>query len=211
MRALSLAVLFLVAGLTTMAGSFRPSTDPPDTLSIVDGRGSRPARSQSPAAAPEAATVLDGVYTAAQAERGHVAYETHCIGCHEGQEADGPELTGKVFLDRWREDRLAPLFTFIRTTMPGNRPGSLDDRTYADIVAFVLEANGLPAGQRELTPELMAGIQLVGAEGPRPLANLTIVRAVGCLSSSAGGTWALVRAASPRPVRDRIVDGTTPQ
>jgi mono/diheme cytochrome c family protein len=157
------------------------------------------------------ASVLDGVYTTAQAERGHVAYEGRCIQCHEGQEADGPQLTNKAFLDRWREDTLEPLFTFVKTTMPGNTPGSLDPRVYADIIAFLLEANGLPAGPRELSPEMVGGIQLVGPEGPRPLANLTIVRAVGCLTPQANDTWALVKASGPRPVRARIVKGTTPE
>jgi mono/diheme cytochrome c family protein len=156
-------------------------------------------------------TVLDGVYTAAQAERGHAAYETSCVGCHEGSDADGPELIGKAFLDRWREDKLESLFTFIKTTMPGNMPGSLDERVYADIIAFILQANGLPAGKRELSPDMAGSIQLVGAEGPRPLANLTIIRAVGCLSPEANNTWALVKAGSLAPVRARIVDGTTPE
>jgi len=156
------------------------------------------------------ATVLDGVYTAEQAERGHAAYEKYCIQCHEGLEADGPDLTNKAFLDRWREDKLEPLFVFIKTTMPGNTPGSLDARAYADIVAFMLEAQRLPAGTRELTPDMVGSIQLVGPDGPQPLANLTIVRAVGCLSAAANETWELVRSGNPRPVRSRIVDGTTP-
>jgi len=155
------------------------------------------------------ATVLAGVYTPAQAARGDAVYQTSCVGCHEGQDADGPGLMGKPFLDRWREDTLEPLFTFIRTTMPGNTPGSLDERAYADVLAFILEANGLPAGKRELRPDMVGSIQLVGADGPRPLSNLTIVRAVGCLSFE-GNTWALIRAGGPRPVRARIVDGTTP-
>ena len=95
--------------------------------------------------------------------------------------------------------------------MPGNLPGSLDERAYADIVAYILQTNGLPAGKRELSPDMVGSIQLVGAEGPRPLPNLTIVRAVGCLSPEASNTWALVRAGSPAPVRARIVDGTTPE
>jgi mono/diheme cytochrome c family protein len=156
-------------------------------------------------------SVLDGVYTAAQAARGEALYATRCSGCHEGQDADGPVLMGKAFLDRWREDSLAPLFTFIKTTMPGNAPGSLDDRAVADVLAFVLEANGLPSGKVELTAESTAGIQLVGPEGSRPLANLTIVRAVGCLSSQPDNAWALIKARSPRPVRERVVKGTTPQ
>src|SRR5262245_3284148 len=161
------------------------------------------------ALAQSSTTVLDGAYTHAQAERGEAAYSRSCIGCHEGQDADGPELKGKVFLDRWREDTLEPLFMFIKTSMPGNAPGSLDDRAYADIIAFLLEANGLPAGTKELSPDVVGNIQLVGPEGPRPLANLTIVRAVGCLSD-ANSTWTLIRADSPRAVRARIVDGTNP-
>ncbi len=163
------------------------------------------ARAQAPT------TVLDGVYTHAQAGRGEAVYATRCSGCHEGQDADGPALSGKAFLDRWREDTLEPLFTFIKTSMPGNFPGSLDERAYADVLAYILEANSLPTGKRDLTPDMMSGIQLVGADGPRPLSNLTIVRAVGCLTSAANNAWALARAGSPRPVRARIVDGTTPE
>jgi len=157
------------------------------------------------------ATVLDGVYTTAQAERGHAAYEARCVQCHEGLDADGPGLMEKAFLDRWREDSLEPLFTFMKTTMPGNSPGGLDDRVYADVLAYLLEAHGLPAGQRELSPEMVGRIQLVGPEGPRPLTNLTIVRTVGCLTAQGGEAWSLVNAAGPRPVRARIVKGTTPE
>jgi len=156
-------------------------------------------------------TVLDGVYTHAQAGRGEAVYATRCSGCHEGQDADGPELAGKAFLDRWREDTLEPLFTFIKTSMPGNFPGILDERAYADVLAYILEANILPRGKRDLTPDTISGIQLVGPDGPRPLSNLTILRAVGCLSAGANNAWALARAGSPRPVRARIVDGTTPE
>lgn len=156
-------------------------------------------------------SVLDAVYTAEQAARGEVAYSTRCIGCHEGLEADGPELAGRAFIDRWREDRLESLFTFIRTTMPGNDPGSLDDLDYADIIAYILLVNGLPAGERELSPDMVGSIQFVGPEGPQPLPNLTIVRAVGCLNPEAKNTWALVEAGSLVPVRKRIVAGTTPE
>jgi mono/diheme cytochrome c family protein len=169
------------------------------------------AASLATALAQAPATVLDGVYTHEQAGRGEAIYSASCSGCHEGQDADGPELTGRLFLDRWREDRLEPLFTFIKTNMPGNNPGSLDDRANADIIAFILETNGLPAGTRELTADMVGSIQLVGVDGPRPLSNLTIVRAVGCLSSGADDTWTLTKAGNPRPVRARVVEGTTPE
>ena len=161
------------------------------------------------AVAQTPASVLDGVYTVAQAERGEAIYSTQCAMCHEGQDADGPELTAAVFLDRWREDTLEPLFTFMRTRMPGNRPGSLDERAYLDVLAYVLQVHGLPAGERELKAEMVDGIQLVGPDGPRPLANLTIVRAVGCLSPDANNTWTLAKAGGLRPVRARVIGPTT--
>jgi len=156
-------------------------------------------------------SVLDGVYTPEQAARGEAVYTSRCIGCHEGQNGDGPQLVGKVFLDRWREDTLEPLFTFIKTSMPGDLPGGLDERAYVDVTAYILQANSFPAGKQELRPDLIGSIQLIGLDGPRPLSNLTIVRAVGCLAPEANNTWALDSASSPRPVRDRIVDGTTPE
>ena len=64
--------------------------------------------------------------------------------CHEGNEPDGPLLTGTDFVDRWREDRLSSLLTHIRTEMPGNEPGKLSEPMYVDILAFLLEANGIP-------------------------------------------------------------------
>ena len=79
---------------------------------------------------------------------------------------------GKAFLDRWREDKLESLFTFIKTNMNGNRPGNLDDRAYADITAYILQANSLPAGGRELSSDMVGRIQLVekgsGKPGVRP-------------------------------------------
>ena len=53
---------------------------------------------------------------------------------------------------------------------------------------------------------MVGRIQLIGTEGPQPLSNLTIVRAVGCLDDEANDTWALVKATNPRPVRARVVE-----
>jgi hypothetical protein len=168
------------------------------------------ALAQAPAPATGTGTVLDGVYTPQQATRGEAVYTTYCSGCHEGQDADGPLLTGKIFLDRWREDALGSLYGFVATNMPGNNPGGLAASAYADVVAFILESNGLPAGKRELAADMVGNIQLVGPEGPRPLANLTIVRAVGCLSPGVNDAWSLT-AGSLRALRARVVTGVTPE
>src|SRR5690242_6722513 len=77
-------------------------------------------------------TVLDGVYSDAQAKRGDAEYGMNCAKCHEGADVDGPPLTGDPFIDRWREDSLASLFTFIRTQMPRDTPGKLSEPVYRD-------------------------------------------------------------------------------
>ena len=40
--------------------------------------------------------------------------------------------------------------------MPAGAPGSLDDQTYIDIVAYILQFNGMAAGNQKLMPEVEA-------------------------------------------------------
>jgi hypothetical protein len=37
--------------------------------------------------------------------------------------------------------------------MPRDEPGTLDDRTTIDVVAYLLQQNALPAGSQELPPD----------------------------------------------------------
>jgi hypothetical protein len=152
-------------------------------------------------------TTLDGVYTTGQAARGQDAYREHCMRCHEGNDQDGPDLKGSGFVDRWRSDTLNVLFTQITTNMPGNRPGGLDERTYVDVLAFLLSANGLPAGGKELTTDVIRSVQLVGKEGQEPLPSMTPVRLVGCVAPGPGGTWMLTNASEP--VRSGNINAAT--
>jgi mono/diheme cytochrome c family protein len=151
-----------------------------------------------------ARTVLDGAYTEAQAMRGENEYGANCARCH-GADLDGggaaPTLHTLDFLDRWREDHLATLFQFISTNMPQppGRPGGLKEQQYLDIVAFLLQVNGLPSGSKELTIADLE-TQLVGVDGPKPLPPSALVRVVGCLAHPAGG-WTLTRSAAPARVR----------
>ena len=66
-------------------------------------------------------TILDGVYTEAQADRGLRAYTENCSRCHRDNLQGNPEalgLTGTRFIDAWREDSLFSLFDFMATRMP---------------------------------------------------------------------------------------------
>ena len=65
-------------------------------------------------------TVWDGVYTAAQAARGKAEYEANCATCH-GNLLGGNRvelLKGNDFMQRWREDNLESLITFLKSSMP---------------------------------------------------------------------------------------------
>jgi mono/diheme cytochrome c family protein len=163
----------------------------------------------STALAQGSGTTLDGVYTTEQAARGQDAYRAYCVRCHEGNDQDGPDLKGSGFVDRWRGDTLNVLFTQIKTNMPGNRPGTLSESTYIDILAFLLSANSLPAGSKELTADVIRSVQLVGKDGQGPLPSMTPVRLVGCVASGPNGTWMLTNASEP--VRSRSINATTPE
>jgi hypothetical protein len=146
-------------------------------------------------------TVLDGVFTAAQEDRGRVAYGGRCAMCHDGVDVDGPSLTGSQFIDRWREDTLDRLFEFIKGNMPQGAPGSLPDATYLDILAHLLHENGYPAGAGELTVNTVASTLVVGEKGPQPLPSGALVRVVGCLARNPAQEWVMVRASGPARVR----------
>lgn len=157
-----------------------------------------------------AATVLDKVYSAPQADRGAEAYQTHCAKCHEGAEPDAPEPKGQPFIDRWREAPLDFLFTHIRTKMPGDAPGTLSQDVYLDILAYLLRENGYPAGNSDLNAGQLGTILLTGPEGPRPLPPDSLVRVVGCLApAGSADEWKLTTATSPARVSE--ADQTTPE
>ena len=138
-------------------------------------------------------TVLDGVFTDAQAARGAAQFEEHCANCHVGTCTDGPPLFGPQFLDRWREDTLEYLYTKISKEMPQDAPGSLSEKSYLDILASILHNNRFPAGANDLSSATMKATRLVGPDGPKPLPSNALVQAVGCLEQGANSTWNLTK------------------
>jgi S-disulfanyl-L-cysteine oxidoreductase SoxD len=143
-------------------------------------------------------TVLEGVFTAAQAERGKEAYALHCSSCHRNdlQGGAGPALQGLQFIDNWREDSLQSLFTFIQTRMPLRARGTLDDETYLDILTYILSMNSFPAGSKELTHHALGTTQLIGKDGSAPIPNFALISVIGCLIKS-GDEWKLEQVSAP--------------
>jgi len=98
-------------------------------------------------------SIWDGVYTDAQAARGATAFSARCANCHGadlGGTGEAPALSGARFLSDFDGVSLGDVFDRIRTTMPQDNPGSLTRDEAADILAYLLKANALPAGAKEL-------------------------------------------------------------
>jgi mono/diheme cytochrome c family protein len=90
-------------------------------------------------------TTNDGVYTAAQADRGKTVFEAKCTGCHEPS-----RFTGEAFFESWNGKPMKDLWDVASGTMPEDNPGSLKQPEYADIIAYFLSLNEFPAGEAEL-------------------------------------------------------------
>jgi S-disulfanyl-L-cysteine oxidoreductase SoxD len=103
------------------------------------------------------------VYTAAQATAGRTAYESSCISCHTGtlipaagakyMGQDIPPLAGAAFMTRWGARTTSDLSARIKEAIGGFPPKPLDEKTYLNLSAYVLQVNGAQPGTRELTRE----------------------------------------------------------
>jgi quinoprotein glucose dehydrogenase len=117
-----------------------------------------------------------GFYTAAQAKRGKAYFAGSCATCHLAEPPIGAEsersesafepgvrmgselivmpLMGQGIL-KYRHS-VSDLFLKTRTTMPIEYPDALSEQSYLDIVAYLLQAKGFPAGERALVADLEA-------------------------------------------------------
>jgi mono/diheme cytochrome c family protein len=107
-------------------------------------------------------SIWSGVFTAAQAKRGDAAYQASCSSCHgsdlRATDAEAVDLTGPAFRARWNGKALEDRFETIRDTMPLGNANTLGDKTYMDILAFILQFNDFPPGEQELMPETARAI-----------------------------------------------------
>jgi sarcosine oxidase len=109
------------------------------------------------------ASSLTGVYTQAQAASGAETYRRFCLACHTPA-----SHSGEAFRATWNGRSAGDLFDYLRTTMPDDRPGRLSRAQYADIVSYLLQLNGMPAGAQPLTadPKLLQRIRIAGWSNP---------------------------------------------
>ena len=116
--------------------------------------------------------IWQGVYTSAQADRGKATFTTTCLRCHGADLAgsNGPALKGERFQTTWGGGNVSRLFEKIRDTMPVFATSTIDEKTKLDVVTYILQVNGFPAGPKELAIEELDAIPIV-AKGEAPKAQ----------------------------------------
>ena len=110
-----------------------------------------------------------GVYNGVQADEGARVYAVQCAVCHGARlqgTVETPGLTGK-FVANWAERPLGDLFDYLARAMPQSAPGTLSPQDNARLVAFILRANGAPAGSSPL-PADGAALRRIDFDAPGP-------------------------------------------
>lgn len=124
---------------------------------LGEGDGRVPEPASVPGSAPrpvESGPSLVGpgippTFSAAQVTVGKGAYDGYCAVCHGSTLTNGTfgtPLAGEYFRTRWSGRSVAALYVKSRDTMPPSVPASLPRESYAAILAYILDVNGLSAG-----------------------------------------------------------------
>jgi mono/diheme cytochrome c family protein len=121
------------------------------------------------AVAQSAGGVWQGAYTAEQATAGKATYEGKCAICHGATLTGGdsaPALTGVAFLNNWNGTSAKDLYDRIHDTMPADAPGSLSGPRTAEIIAYIFQTSGFPAGANPLptAPPALETIKIVATK-----------------------------------------------
>ena len=96
--------------------------------------------------------VAVATFTAGQAQAGEVTYQDVCASCHMTDLAgafDAPQLAGPNFRNMWGGRSARDFIAYITAAMPpaGDKPS---DEDFTNIVAYLLQQNGMDAGDTPL-------------------------------------------------------------
>ena len=92
-------------------------------------------------------------FTESQAVNGKQAYDQLCSSCHRitlRGSAHGSELVGASFMGKWGSRTTSDLYRYSSANMPPGTSGSLSEADHLEIIAHILQANGLVSGIDEL-------------------------------------------------------------
>lgn len=147
---LTVALGMLAAGCATGAPPEMPAEEPGPASPAPEN----PAAATEVTASAPAADVTDPsppipvLFTEEQADRGRTAFDEVCSDCHTTS-----EFRGRTFQSNWGHRTVYSFFRTIRSTMPDDNPGGLEEETYLDVVSYILRINGHEAGTAEMTAD----------------------------------------------------------
>jgi len=122
-----------------------------------------------------ASSLAPGPFTQAEVDAGRLAFNRNCAVCHQADlsgQNDALPLAGDSFMGAWKGRTTKDLFDKIKGSMPYGRAGSLDDETYANLVTYILHANGAAAGSTAFTPATAVTIgSIASGKIPADIAN----------------------------------------
>jgi mono/diheme cytochrome c family protein len=96
-------------------------------------------------------TTLSGIYTEEQVVRGEETYFGSCVSCHPRG-----TYSGDLFKTNWTGRPLSDLYDWVLNKMPKNDPGTLTPGQSADVIAYILKQNNMPAGKTALPTDVAA-------------------------------------------------------
>lgn len=121
------------------------------------------AQSGTPGAQSATVGAPSGYYTLDQAQAGVDIYQKKCASCHGDQMEGyiGPSLRGHAFqVISTRQTSADRLLLIISRNEPEDDPGSLSDEEDSDVLAYILQVNGYPAGKTKLSALTARGLDL---------------------------------------------------
>ena len=82
---------------------------------------------------------------------------------------------------------------------------------FIDIVAFLLQSNGFPAGKSELRvdAEALEGIEIARKGAATTAPNFSLVQVIGCLGQSSGNAWVLTKTTEPTVTKQEAATPVT--
>lgn len=93
-------------------------------------------------------------YSEDQALSGRRTYEANCAACHGknlGGSETAPTLQGEVFSTRWGKRNIQDLVGLVKTSMPPGGNSSLSEGNYLEIIAYILQSNGIKSSPEGLS------------------------------------------------------------
>lgn len=111
------------------------------------------AAASAPTSAPTSGEALPTLFTSSEAAQGRIVFEQHCAACHgdDLRGKIGPALIGPALGSARDHTTVSVMFSVIAFEMPAGDPASLTRQNYADVMAYILQRNGYPAGTHPLS------------------------------------------------------------